>query len=971
MPEQTDFIANLAAAIAREPLRETILVAPSHRTGRQWLDRVALATGGFVNVRTSTMRRLMLDLAEPVLKRRGLRPATHPEALAITGRALAETAALAERNGYFSNLESSLSLVEILAASLNEADAAGVGEPDRLRDAVANQAKGNELASLAQAGARLRRQAGLAASADIHGAALARLADMGETTPLLLMPAESLSDLTAQEKAFWRRWPDNAKAAIPPGDGQCRAETAAFTADHAADEAREVFRLLQDWEMPYDRVEVVCLDSETYVPALCAAGLELFGGRPEELPVTFTNGLPGRQTRPARLLVAWLDWLEQGLPPEGLARMVESGLLAATGVRRQAGAVASRLRALPLTGDLGDYRRRLTARRDGDPAASALAGLWGVVDAIVPRDASGNPDARNNPNLLERAKTLLDLTSHGDGKLDAYARSGLADAVALWLPNADWPGFNAAEWLRRTLDRLHVMGLGPMPGRMHVSDLMNGGHSGRACTFILGMDDSRFPGTSRQDPALLDRDRKALSPSLPLSPESRRRREKALDSLLAGLRGKVVFSFARTDHASGRELFPSAAFTKLTRELPESSIATLVPDTLEKALCRRDEWLSELCPKEGNAVALADVGPWFPNLAAGERAAAARMAAAFGPYDGNVPEAGAEFDQDNPRSVVSPTDMEVLAACPYEFFLRRVLRIKPPERYAPEPGRWLQGNARGSLLHDVFQNFIAAAGERGIVIAAGETGEAAHLLRELLESELAAYRRDFPPIDALACRREEREIRQAADIFLNTEIERRTLGRPVCAEMAIGVKAYGAGSPWDREEPVNLEVTPGQTMRFRGRIDRVDRLDNNGGLVIIDYKTGRSDKYRFADPFRRGQNLQPLLYTHMLEQALRERGAPEPVRQFAYYFPMPRDEGRTVSYKRAELGRDGMEIVSVLIDMLRDGCFPFTVDAADVGFSDYLPIYGNVDATATSIREKALSGANPGLSAWAGLRGLA
>lgn len=970
MPEPTDFIANLAAAMIREPMREKILLAPSRRTGRQWLDRAAMATGGFINVRVSTMRRLMLDLAEPVLKRRGLRPPSQAETLAAVGKALAATAGTTGRAGYFSSLEPSLSLVEILAASLRDLEMAGIADPEALRRAALNRSKGNELADLALAAAGLRRQAGLAGASDIHGAALARLADIGRSAPLLLMPSASLPDLTAQEKIIWRRWPDAAKTIIQANASACRAEKAAFTAEHAADEARELFRLLQEWETPYDRVEVVCLDSDAAIPALCAAGLDLFGGRPEDLPLTFNNGLPGRGTRPARLLVAWLDWLEQGLPPEGLARMVEADLLAVNGVRRQADAVASRLRALPLTGDPGEYRRRLTARRDGDPIAAALFGLWRAVNDIVPKTGGGGSQRENNAALLECAETLLRLTASGDGKLDAYARSGLVDALTPWRANADWPGFDAAEWLRRTIDRLHVMGLGPLPGRMHVSDLMNGGHSGRECTFVIGMDDSRFPGSVRQDPALLDRERALLSPSLALSSENRRKREKALDSLLSGIRGKVVFSFSHRDHASGREQFPSIAFTKLMRGLPGRPVAALVPDKREQALCGRDDWLSALCAKEGNAVAPAAIAPWFPHLADGARAAAARLEAEFGRFDGHVPEAAAEFAEDNPDAVVSPTDMETLAACPYEFFLRRVLRIKPPERYAPETGRWLPGNVRGSLLHDAFQRFIAIAGERNILVAPAAMSDAAELLDEIVESELAAYRRDFPPPDSLAAGREEREIRRAAEIFLAAEVERRAVGRPVCSEMAIGVKAYGPGSSWDRDEPVRLEVTPGQTMRFRGRIDRVDRLDDNGGLVIFDYKTGRSDMYRFSDPFRRGRNLQPLLYTHMLEQALRERGRPEPVRRFAYFFPMPRDEGRTVSYERSSLGRDGMEIVSVLLDMVRAGYFPFSVDAGDVAFSDYSAIYGNAGDLAVRTREKILSGANPELSAWAALRGV-
>ena len=117
----------------------------------------------------------------------------------------------------------------------------------------------------------------------------------------------------------------------------------------------------------------------------------------------------------------------------------------------------------------------------------------------------------------------------------------------------------------------------------------------------------------------------------------------------------------------------------------------------------------------------------------------------------------------------------------------------------------------------------------------------------------------------------------------------------------------------------------------------------------------------------KGRHLQPFLYTVMVEQATREAGRPEPVRGFSYFFPMPRDEGRELSYPRQTL-QGGMDIVATLADLLQNGLFPFTDVKDDVAFSDYLSVYGDIPALAAAARRK--TRAEPVLEKWALLRNL-
>jgi ATP-dependent helicase/DNAse subunit B len=63
------------------------------------------------------------------------------------------------------------------------------------------------------------------------------------------------------------------------------------------------------------------------------------------------------------------------------------------------------------------------------------------------------------------------------------------------------------------------------------------------------------------------------------------------------------------------------------------------------------------------------------------------------------------------------------------------------------------------------------------------------------------------------------------------------------------------------EPPVDVVLSDGRTIAFRGKADRVDD-DGEGGLVVTDYKTGSGYGYENVakDPVDRGRKLQLPLY---------------------------------------------------------------------------------------------------------------
>ncbi len=967
MPGLT-FLDAAADAARLDPLGEKILLAPSYRIGRQWLDRLAETTGGVINMRVCPLRRLLLDYAEPVLRARGKRLPTPEEKTRLMGQALAEVrAARAGGDGYFTRLPPSHTLATTLLSSLEELEAAGA---DRLHDNLGSTEKADELAALWRIFRAHKNRLGLVGPDDVGEAAALSLRRADGVPPMLLVPSSLWTDADRPGQSFLRAWPEERRRILPEEEGVPAAALRFVVADCVADEARAVFRRIQADGLTLDAVEVVCTDPDGYLPALCAAALETFGGKLEDAPLTSTAGLPGMYSRPVRLLSAWLAWLDGNLPPGGLADMIESGLLGDAwrkdAPKLSGSRLASRLRALPINAGPGDYRLVLGHGDDAADLTRGEAWLARLLPDILPLanggDALDRTDARA---VLEAAARLLRLGEESDGKLDAYARVALRESVLAWLPHCDWPGFDAAAWLGDLASSLRVMGLGPMPGRLHITDIHGGGHSGRKQTFLLGLDDGRFPGGTRQDPVLLDKERGGLSRHLPVSRQRRDRREAALRRLFARLDGTLWLCRSARDSGRGRELFPAEIFLHLhTHAAATAEPVCLRPRRAAECLNRRDDWLNALLPPTARQPGEPSLQRWYPHLERGAMARAARLSTSFTAWDGCVPLAGEDFCRDNP--VLSPTDLELLAACPLEFFFKKVLGIAAPDRYEPTPGRWLEGNERGSLLHDVFQTFLEEVVEQGVSVDETALPTQEKRLARLLDLAVRRERRRKPPRDELAYLRDRNELMDACVIFLTTEIGRQQSMRPLCLEAALG-GAKSDAPPWRRSEPISLSLADGVTLRLKGRVDRIDRLHDGGGLRIWDYKTTLSTKFSPRDPFDGGRHLQPLLYSAMVEQAAAEAGSPEPVRAFSYFFPMPRDEGREIAYARADL-REGIWIVETLAGMLRQGFFPFSTDKEDVRFSDYNAVYGDVASLAVAMRRKA--SADPALEGWARLRGM-
>ena len=242
--------------------------------------------------------------------------------------------------------------------------------------------------------------------------------------------------------------------------------------------------------------------------------------------------------------------------------------------------------------------------------------------------------------------------------------------------------------------------------------------------------------------------------------------------------------------------------------------------------------------------------------------------------------------------------------------------IRAPDDPDPDPDTWLTAMDRGRLLHTIFERVLAEAREVGL--AAGEEAFTA-LALDVLDREARRIAREVPPPGEAVRRRELRELRADVRSFAGMIEERDPRWR------ALELK-FGFGS----EPPAPLELKGG-TVRLRGAIDRIDEAAD--GLVVVDYKTGSTNRYeRRHGTFHGGRRLQHLVYTIAAEWAMEL-----PVVRMEYHFPTRRGRHEVIRYERAELIR-GQGLIDRLLDTVAGGRFLPTEDPSDCRFCDYAPI---------------------------------
>jgi PD-(D/E)XK nuclease superfamily len=1041
-------IHELSRICREHVLDEKWILAPSLRAGHEWLFAVVQNGQPVVNGRVKTLANLALELAGPAMMERQYEEASPRRGALLVDRIMHRLRR--PDGGYLGRLTPSVRLAERVHKAIDALRRAGLGGEDLDLEKFEVDLKGHELTQIHTEYANELHRRNWVDRAQVLQLAIKRLESdpgaIGEDVLVIVstdldtaglerrllesLPAQRRIDLAVDQsapvpagdlerlsEARLLRWlPAAADAPPPSGDGSASI----FRAVGEANEVREVLRRCLSGGIPLDHVEVLCTDVGTYIPLIydVFAGLLPDDASLDQMPATFQEGIPARKFRPGRALLAWLAWLGGDFPQNGLVEMIQEGLLKIPDHDPDDvsyGQLANVLRGLGIGFGRDRYRDLLDEHiaslklriddplfdRDEDGEAlpestarlesrlQSLRLLRGLVAALLEQA----PAEDDGPaKVLELARGFVETRTRRVSQLDNYAGGKLVDEIDDMLDafgvSQETTSLDARAWLTALPDEARVGGLSPRGGAMHVAHVLAGGHSGRCHTFLIGLDDGRFPGAGLQDPILLDEERRRLSRELPTAGGELTKRLDRFAGVLAGLRGNVTLSYPCHDLADDREMFPSPVVLSAYRILSGQHdgdqaalnrwlepAASFAPDAPEKALTESEWWLWRMIGDQAVVAPEALVAARFPHLGRGFALECARKSDRFTVYDGWVPSPGAELDMTaRGGPTVSARRLEMLGQCPLKYFFCYVLGIEPPRELELDPRVWLDPLTTGSLVHEVFETFLREVIERGQlpVFERDETR-----LFSILDERVQHYRREIPPPSEAVFRREVARLRSTAGIFLRADEDyyRKTGNRPLYLEASIGLKTEGPGTRLDSEDPVEIELPGGKSLLARGRIDRVDQVAGPQAkdFAIWDYKTGGTWKYQQNPrPFWQGRVIQHALYVALVSARLRELGgdfAGARVGRFGFFFPSGKALGERIEFTPEQLGAGG-EMLAWMAEIAASGSFLATTDfRADCGFCDYRQVCGDVKAVTAASRKKLTNPANTTLGPYRELRG--
>jgi ATP-dependent helicase/nuclease subunit B len=459
--------------------------------------------------------------------------------------------------------------------------------------------------------------------------------------------------------------------------------------------------------------------------------------------------------------------------------------------------------------------------------------------------------------------------------------------------------------------------------------------------FLCGLAEGTFPARVRDDSLLPDSDRRATGGVLPLRSARVDADQARFLAALAAACSERVLLFPRGDLRRTTERMPS----RFLLDTVEALVGTrLYADDLQHL---EAEWFTAV-PSFASGIARVDfpatdqeyrlralLEHWGAGrqvathglvrhdeaLASGLECALARASTAFTRFDGNL----GQLPIPSPAAdgvVVSPTRLESWARSPHDYLMQQILRVEIPE--LPEEIYELSPLDRGSLVHETLDEFLrevlARPGGAPPPGAPWTTADRARL-RELAEARCAEYEASGLTGRRVFWHRDRQRLLADLDRFLTRDEEERADHEltSIATELRFGFRT-------DSSPAVEITLSDGRVLRFRGAADRVDR-GADGMLWVLDYKTGKPSGIDAHDPTSGGSRLQLPVYARAARATFGDTTTPVGA---AYWFISTRGD-----FKWAELeltaGVEARvdEVLRAIVDGIEHGVFPCRLDPPD------------------------------------------
>ncbi len=210
------------------------------------------------------------------------------------------------------------------------------------------------------------------------------------------------------------------------------------------------------------------------------------------------------------------------------------------------------------------------------------------------------------------------------------------------------------------------------------------------------------------------------------------------------------------------------------------------------------------------------------------------------------------------RSGFSPTTLETFGACPFQFFMRKVLQLRPVEE--PEKDEMASAIDTGNLYHSILMDFYSILRNQGYFNAKTNNVDPGVILYNIARGHFTKRERQIPLRYPIIWEIEKEEILASLTNFVAWDLQRieQTGYIPAYLEKVI------------RVNPKNDLSKNVSKILWKGKIDRIDikTVGNTVSFRIVDYKSGRFLKENLMRSVVRGQKLQIPFYIIMIEYML-------------------------------------------------------------------------------------------------------
>ena len=738
-------------------------------------------------------------------------------------------------------------------------------------------------------------------------------------------------------------------------------------------EVKGIIRKIKSQNIPLDEVSIFYTVQEPYSQYLYQLS------RQYSLNITFGNGISIKNTSPAKLFFALIDWIRDNYSIAKLYFLLTGGNFEFKNQQSNPDIptpqrVASLLRNSPIGRKRNRYIKGIDLvikqlEREIEQVSEdrreryrkKLKDLFWTKEFIT-QIFHELPQENFDYTILPKhiARGLINIVTNyskidEENNLDEEAIKKIKERLTILIESeyslSDMPINEALTMMADLIKNERVNCSEPRGGCLHTASYKKGIWLNRPYNFIIGMDSAKFPDSAHDGSILLDAEKKNTGRINPNKEKGKESQYKMLQ-LLSSLKGKIILSYSRFDTQDNRELAPSSLMLQLYRlksgdkqkdysDFYSSFQDTsgFIPDKPQEILDSADWFLYSARHN------LSDITPLserlYPALFEGFYAVRQREKEELNRFNGKIKVDPKQVDPRLNRGlVVSSSRLELIAFCPYLYFLKFILKIKLPQEMIEDPGVWLDPSERGILFHQVFEEFYKKLKETSPAetFIPPSCKSHWHILEEIALSQLEQKRKRLTPPNNMVYQHESKEILDSCRFFLHCEEKKYKGEIPTYLEFAFGTRDNKNEELGKKIKAVELPLPGGKSISFQGKIDRIDKLDEDT-YRIIDYKTGTPYKFRQSRYFQNGKQIQHALYALSLKKILAKAGisAFPKIQKAGYYFPTLPGQGRQYFYGE-ERRNQVLEIIDLLLEIVAQGNFAMIQKADDFRCADYRDI---------------------------------